>query len=56
MGTWVAHLVKHLSLNFGSGLHLRVVSSSATSGSMLDVKPTLKNKNHMVVVQCARQN
>ena len=32
-GAWVAHLVKHLTLDFGSGHDLRVVRPSPTSGS-----------------------
>lgn len=38
-GTWVAQRVKHLTLDFGSGHDLRVVSSSPALGFMLDVEP-----------------
>lgn len=34
-GTWVAQLVKHLTLDFGSGHDLRVVGSRPVSGSLL---------------------
>ena len=37
-GSWVAQLVKHLALNFGSGHDLRVVKSSPVSGSRLCVE------------------
>ena len=35
MGTWEAQLVKHLTLDFGSGYDLRIERLSPTSGSML---------------------
>ena len=38
-GTWVAQLVKHLTLDLRSGLDLEVVGSSPLSGSMLSVVP-----------------
>ena len=34
-GTWVAQLVKHPTLDFGSGHDLRVLGSSPISGPML---------------------
>ena len=33
--SWLAQLVKHLTLDFGSGHDLRVMRSSLASGSML---------------------
>ena len=39
-GAWVAQLVKHPTLDFGSGCDLRVMGSSSGSGSMLGVEPT----------------
>ena len=38
-------LVKHLTLDLSSVLHLRILSSSPMLGSGLGMKPTLKNKN-----------
>ena len=38
MGTWVAQLVKYLTLDFGSGHDLGFVRLSPTSGSMLSGK------------------
>ena len=34
-GTWMAQLVKHLTLDFGSGHNFWVVRSNAMSGSMV---------------------
>ena len=42
----MAQLVKHGTLDLSSGLDLRVMNSSPTLGSMLDVKPTLKKKKN----------
>ena len=39
-GTWGSLLVKHVILDVSSSLDMRVVSSSLTLGSMLDVEPT----------------
>ena len=41
---WVARSVRHLTLDLSSGLDLRVMTSSPALGSMLGIKPTLKNK------------
>ena len=38
--------VKLMTLDFRSGLDLRVVSSSPALGSALGMKPTLKKKNN----------
>ena len=38
-GTWVAQLVEHLTLGFGSGHDPRVVESSPASRSMLSLEP-----------------
>ena len=38
----MAQLVKHLTLDFSSGLDLRVMNSSPMVSSMLDVEPLLK--------------
>ena len=38
-GIWLAHLVKCLTLDFGSGHDLRVLGSSPVSGSLLGVEP-----------------
>ena len=38
----MVQLVKHPTLDLGSGLDLRVVSSSPVLGSMLGMKPTFK--------------
>ena len=38
-GTWVAQLVKHPTLDFGSGHDLRVMRLSRVSGSVLGVEP-----------------
>ena len=35
---WMAQLVTYLTLDISAGLDLRVVSSSPTLGSMLDVE------------------
>ena len=43
-GAWVAQLVKCLTLDFSSGLDLRVVSSSPALGSVPGVAPTFKKK------------
>ena len=37
-GTWVAQLVKGLTLDFGSGHDLRVMSLSPASGSKVDME------------------
>ena len=37
-GTWVAHLVKHLTLDFGSGRDVRAVRSSPWSGPVLTME------------------
>jgi len=37
-GAWVAQLVKHLTLDFGSGLDFRVVSSSPMLGFALGME------------------
>ena len=37
--TWVAQLVKHLTLDFSPGHDLMVVRSSPVLGSMLSVEP-----------------
>lgn len=42
--TWVAQLVKHLTLDLSSGLDLRVGSSRPVLGSSLGMEPTLKKK------------
>ena len=34
-GTWVAQLVKHLTLDYGSGHDLRILGWSPVAGSML---------------------
>ena len=39
-GTWVAHSVKGLTLDFGSDHDLRVVRLSPTSDSVLGMEPT----------------
>ena len=39
-GAWVAHSVRHPTLDFDSGHDLRVVGLSSTSGSKLSVEPT----------------
>ena len=39
VGTWVAHLVEHLTLDFSSGHDPRVVGSSPLSGSKWSTKP-----------------
>ena len=39
-GTWVVELVEHPTLDFSSGLNLRVLSSSPMLGSMLGMEPT----------------
>ena len=46
-GTWVAQSVKRLTLDFSSGLDLRVVSSSSTLGSLLREEPTKNNNNKL---------
>ena len=38
----MAQSVEHLTLDLSPGLDLRVVSSSSVLGSMLGVRPTLK--------------
>ena len=38
-GSWVARLVKHLTLDFGSGHDVTLVGLGPTSGSVLSVKP-----------------
>ena len=38
-GTWVAQLVEHPALGFGSGCDLRVKGSSPISGSTLSAEP-----------------
>lgn len=43
-GTWVAQLIKSLTLDLVSGLDLRALSSSHTLGSKLVVEPTKKKK------------
>ena len=40
-GTWVAQLIEHLALDFGSGHDPRVVGSSPVSGSALSVELAL---------------
>ena len=37
-GAWVAQLVEHLTLDFGSGHDLRVMGSSPVLGSVLSVQ------------------
>ena len=37
-GVWVAQSVEHLTLDFGSGNHLRILILSPTSGSVLSTK------------------
>ena len=39
-GTWVAQLVKHPTLGFGSGHDLQVITSSTLSGSVLSMVPS----------------
>lgn len=46
--TWVAQLVKHLTLDLSSGLDLRVGSSRPVLGSSLGMEPTLKKKEKRV--------
>ena len=41
---WVAQLVRFPTLDLGSGLNLRDMSSSPVLGSTLGMKPTLKKK------------
>ena len=41
----MAQLVEQLTLDFSSGLDLRVISSSPTLGSMLGVEPIYKKNN-----------
>ena len=38
-GAWVAQLVEHQTLGFGSGHHLMVVRLSLISGFMLSMEP-----------------
>ena len=38
-GTWVAQLVKHLTLEYGSGHDPRVVGLSPASGNTLGMEP-----------------
>ena len=38
-GAWVAHVVEHQSLDFGSGHDLTVVRPSSTLGSALGLGP-----------------
>ena len=38
-GTWVAQSVKHVTLDLGSGHDLRVMRSSPTLGSVLNMEP-----------------
>ena len=40
----MAQSIEHLTLDFSSGLDLRVLSSSPALGSMLGQEPTLKKK------------
>lgn len=42
LGAWVVQPVEALTLDLGSGLNVRVVSSSATLGSVLGMEPTEK--------------
>ena len=44
-GSWVVQLVKSLAFDLGSGLYLRVMSSSPVLGSMLGVEPTYTYKH-----------
>ena len=37
MGAWVVQSVEHLTLDYGSGLDLMVVTSSPASGSVLGI-------------------
>lgn len=39
-GVWVGQLIKHLTLDLNSGFDFRIVSSSPSFGSMLDMKST----------------
>ena len=41
---WVAQLVKHPTLDFTSGLDLRVMGSSPVLGSTLGMEPTFKKE------------
>lgn len=38
-GSWMAQMVKYVTLDFGSGYDLRVVSTSPTLGSMPSKDP-----------------
>ena len=44
----MVQLVKHLTLDLGSGLDLTVVNLSSALGSMLGVEPTLKKTKHKI--------
>ena len=39
-GTWVPHLVEHLTLDFGSGRDVRVLGPSPTLGPVLSEEST----------------
>ena len=38
-GTWMAQLIEHPTLGFGSGCDLRVLGSSSMLGSVLSEEP-----------------
>lgn len=42
VGAWVAQLVKRPTLDFSSGLDLKVMSSSPALGSILSMEPNFK--------------
>ena len=53
---WVAQLVKCRTLDFSSGLDLRVLVSSPALGYTLSVKPTLKKNKNQAMVEFKKQN